>query len=417
LSPVARFSLEASMTRITVATVLSVLLASSAFAAEPPKPGQRYQVTPADLPRPYATQSASNPSQTAPLPAGHTLSLPEGFRANIFARGLRHARNLAVAPDGTVFLAQPGVGEVTLLRDRDGDGVAEVNQTFLTGLDRPHGLAVHDGRLYVADRAAVRRVRLSAGERPEGAPEVLTQPGALGPGSGHWTRNLAVGRDGSLYVAIGSAGNIGIEPEPRASVMVFGPDGSNRRTFSSGLRNPVGITFRPGTEELFVVVNERDGLGDGLVPDYLTRVTNGSFFGWPYAYIGKNPQPGFAERAPEKVAASQAPDILFHSHSAPLGVAFYDGRQFPESYRGDAFVTLHGSWNAAEPRGYMVARVPFRDGKPQGHYEAFATGFWIGGTTTARVVGRPVGIVVAADGALLVADDEAQVIWRISYAR
>ncbi|MSO71492.1 MAG: sorbosone dehydrogenase family protein [Alphaproteobacteria bacterium] len=393
------------------------LLLDTASAVEPPKPGQRYQVTPVDLPRPYATQSASNPSQTARLPQGHTLSLPEGFRSNIFAQGLGHARNLVVAPDGTVFLAQPARGEVTLLRDRDGDGVAEVVRPFLTGLDRPHGLAVYDGRLYVADMSAVRRVKISAADRPESAPEVLTQPGALGPATGHWTRNLAIGRDGSLYVAIGSASNIGIDPEPRASVQIFGPDGSNRRTFASGLRNPVGITFRPGTDELYVVVNERDGLGDGLVPDYLTRLTSGAFFGWPYSYIGKNPQPGFAERAPEKVAAAQVPDLLFHAHSAPLGVAFYDGKQFPEAYRGDAFVTLHGSWNAAEPRGYMVARVPFRDGKPQGYYEAFASGFWTGGTNTARVVGRPVGIVVAADGALLVADDEANVIWRVSYGR
>ena len=403
--------------RSTALALAALLLGQAASAAEPPRPGQRFSLTPAELPPPYATQSASNPSQTARLPPGHALTLPEGFRSNLFAQGLSHARNLTVAPDGTVFLAQPGLGEVTLLRDRDGDGVAEIIRPFLTGLDRPHGLAFHDGRLYVADRAAVRRVRISEAERPEGAPEVLTAPGALGPGGGHWTRNLAIGRDGSLYVAIGSASNIGIDPEPRASVQVFGPDGSRRRTYASGLRNPVGIAFRPGTDELYVVVNERDGLGDGLVPDYLTRLTSGAFFGWPYAYIGRNPQPGFAERAPEKVAASQVPDLLFHSHSAPLGLVFYDGQQFPAEYRGDAFVSLHGSWNAAEPRGYFVARVPFRDGRPQGHYEAFATGFWIGGTNTARVVGRPVGVTVAGDGALLVADDEANVIWRISYGR
>jgi glucose/arabinose dehydrogenase len=404
--------------RFLPALAVALLVTVAALAAEPPKPGQRFEVKPADLPAPFATRSASNGSQTMRLPAGHTLGLPEGFRSNLFASGLAHARNLTVAPDGAVFLAQPASGEVTILRDRDGDGVAEVVQPFVRGLMRPHGLAVHEGFLYVADSVLVRRYRLGAGaDRPATAAENLTPPGALGSPGGHWTRNLAVGRDGSLYVAIGSASNIGVDAGERATVQMFGPDGSRQRTFASGLRNPVGITFRPGSDDLFVVVNERDGLGDGLVPDYLTRLTEGAFFGWPYAYIGRNPQPGYAQFAPEMVAKSQVPDLLFHSHSAPLGLVFYDGTMFPTAYRGDAFVTLHGSWNAAEPRGYMVARVPFENGRPRGYYEAFATNFWVAGSGSAQVVGRPVGIAVAADGALLVADDEANVIWRISSSR
>ncbi len=181
------------------------------------------------------------------------------------------------------------------------------------------------------------------------------------------------------------------------------------------MRNPVGIAFYPGTADLYVVVNERDGQGDELVPDYLTRVEEGAFYGWPYAYIGPNPQPGWAERRPDLVARTRLPDLLFRSHSAPLGLVFYDAAQFPEAYRGDAFVALHGSWNAARPRGYMVVRVPFRAGRPLGHYQAFVTGFRVGGARRARVWGRPAGLAVARDGSLLIADDVANTIWRVSY--
>ena len=216
-------------------------------------------------------------------------------------------------------------------------------------------------------------------------------------------------------MAVGSAGNIGEERAPRAPVQVFEADGSNGRTFASGLRNPVGIAHYPGTDHLFVVVNERDGLGDELVPDYLTRVTEGDFFGWPYAYTGRNPQPGYADKRPDLVARSKTPDLLFRSHSAPLGLVFYDDEAFPKDYHGDAFVALHGSWNAAVPRGYMVVRVPFELGRPTGGYEAFATGFRAGGAQRAKVWGRPAGLAVAADGSLLIADDVADVIWRVSY--
>ncbi|MGH6954896.1 MAG: PQQ-dependent sugar dehydrogenase, partial [Alphaproteobacteria bacterium] len=197
----------------------------------------------------------------------------------------------------------------------------------------------------------------------------------------------------------------------------FDGGGGGQRTFASGLRNPVGIAFHPESRDLYVVVNERDGLGDGLVPDYLTRLEDGGFYGWPYSYIGSNPQPGFADRRPDLVARAIVPDLLFRAHSAPLGLAFYDGAQFPPEYRGDAFVALHGSWNAGRPTGYAVVRVPFKSGRPLGHYETFMTGFWIKGTDTAVVRGRPVGLAVAADGSLLVADDYAGVVWRVSYRR
>jgi glucose/arabinose dehydrogenase len=216
-------------------------------------------------------------------------------------------------------------------------------------------------------------------------------------------------------VAIGSGSNLGEEPPPRASVQEFVLDASHRESFATGLRNPVGIAFYPGSKDLYVVVNERDKQGDGLVPDYLTRLTRDGFYGWPYAYIGPNPQPGYAKKRPDLVEETILPDFLFEPHSAPLGLVFYDGEQFPKDYHGDAFVALHGSWNAAKPRGYMVVRVPFKDSRPQGYYEAFVTGFWTAGEKTARVVGRPAGLAVAKDGSLLIADDVGKRIWRVSY--
>ena len=381
--------------------------------------GQRFEVGAADMPPPYATPSASNPPRRVSRPADATLILPAGFTANVYAEGLSHARWMAVAPNGDVFLAEPRAGEVTLLRDADGDGRADFKTTFAKGFSQPHGLAFHGGYLYVADTRRVWRLPYRPGQTTGGGrPEPVTAAGALGAGSGHWTRNIAISPDGRrLYVAIGSSGNIGEEPEPRATVQVFDLEGGGQETFAAGLRNPVGIAFYPGTDDLYVAVNERDGLGDDLVPDYLTRLEPGGFYGWPYAYIGPNPQPGYADRRPDLVARTIVPDVLFRAHSAPLGLVFYDADQFPAEYLGDAFVAFRGSWNSARPTGYKVVRVPFEDGRPVGYYEDFATGFWIAGAATAEVWGRPVGLAIAADGSLLVADDVGQTIWRISYRR
>lgn len=400
----------------TAALILAACLTATPAAAQQEPPGTALEVTPGDLPEPYASESVANSPRRIARPEGARPAVPEGFRANLFAGGLDHARWLAVAPGGDVFLAEPGPGRITVLRDADGDGRAERKATFASGFSRPHGLAFHGGHLYMADTEAVWRFDYAPGQLEGGEPVKLTPDGALGGGSGHWTRNVAVHPDGSrLYVAIGSRGNIGEEPTPRATVQEFAVDGSDQRTFADGLRNPVGIAFRPGTEELWVVVNERDGLGDGLVPDYLTAVREGGFYGWPYSYIGAHPQPGYAERRPDLVERAIVPDLLFQSHSAPLGLVFYEAEAFPESYRGDAFVALHGSWNRAEPTGYKVVHAPFEDGRPVGHYVNFATGFWARGTDTAEVWGRPVGLAVAADGSLLVADDVGQAVWRIAY--
>jgi glucose/arabinose dehydrogenase len=246
--------------------------------------------------------------------------------------------------------------------------------------------------------------------------ELVTRKGVFGIVQGHANRPLVVHpKTGALFVGVGSSGNIGIEPEVKASIQRFDPDGSNQATFASGVRNPTGLAVHPDTGDLFAVVQERDGLGDRLVPDFLTHIEQGAFYGWPYAYIGKNPQPGFANRAPDKVNASLVPDLLFEAHSSALDLVFYDGQQFPAQYRGGAFVALKGSWNRSEPTGYKVVFVPFQDGRPQGWYENFAVGFWVSGIQRAEVWGRPAALALAKDGALLIADDTGGTIWRVSY--
>ncbi len=396
--------------------VLAVL-AAPAGAGPGEQPGERFRLTVEDLVKPYSTEAVANSSKRIPRPAGARLRVPRGFKAELWAGDLGHARWLLAAPNGDVFLAQARDGNVILLRDNDGDGKAEFRATYVSGLSRPHGMAIHNGYFYVADTRAVWRAKYTAGaNRPAGELAEVTPPGALGSGGGHWTRNLAFHPDGGkFYVSIGSRSNISEEDPPRATIKEFSIDGTGGRLFATGLRNPVGIEFHPSTKALYTVVNERDGLGDGLVPDYFTRVQEGGFYGWPYSYIGPNPQPGYAERAPDLVRKTIVPDVLFQSHSAPLGLTFYTGSQFPEEYKGDAFVALHGSWNASQPTGYKVVRVRFRDGRPLGEYENFVTGFWARGTKRAEVWGRPVGLAVAADGSLLIADDSGSAIWRVSY--
>lgn len=399
-------------------TIVLGALGGGAMAAEPPQAvGERFEVRVEDMPKPYATAVKSNPSELVRRPADASLNVPKGFRANVFRADLSHPRWLAVAENGDVFLAETAANRVRLLRDADGDGEAELMTTFTEEVIAPHGLVVHGGYLYVSDQRQVWRYAYKPGQTERShSGELMTPIGAFGDGRGHWTRNLAVSPDGRyLYAAVGSRGNVGEEPPPRASVQRFDIDGSHQTTYAAGLRNPVGIAFYPGTDDLYVTVNERDGLGDELPPDYLTRVDEGDFYGWPYAYIGPNPDPSYGRKRPDLVERSKVPDLLFEAHTAPLGLVFYDGSQFPEAYRGDAFVALHGSWNAARPRGYMIVRVPFKDGRPRGGYESFATGFWQRGRDTAEVWGRPAGLAVAKDGSLLVADDAGRVVWRIAY--
>lgn len=406
-------------TFLAVFFIAVVFCAGAAAAAADRAPGTRIEVRAADLPAPGATPSASNPALVVKAPPGAEPRLPPGFHANLFAAGLSDARWLAVAPNGDVFLAQPSEGAITLLRDANGDGKADLVTTFADGFTEPHGMAFHGDHLYVADTERVWRIPYKAGQiKADGKPEPVIGPGLIGDDTGHWTRNIAFSPDGShFYVTVGSQSNIGEDPLPRATVQEFSADGKMQKTFASGLRNPVGIEFYPGTSDLYVVVNERDNMGDGLVPDYLTKLARGGFYGWPYSYIGSHPQPGYAGKKPDLVAKAIVPDLLFESHSAPLGLVFYQGNQFPVDFRGGAFVALHGSWNAASPRGYMVAYVPFKNNQPEGYYEAFMTGFWTAGSHRAEVWGRPVGLAVANDGSLLVADDGGNRVWRISYQK
>jgi glucose/arabinose dehydrogenase len=409
------------MTRWTfarsLAVLLSLLLASVvAKAADLPDqaPGQKFQIDPNRLPRPYATPGPDNGSDLIDRPSPPRFHLPPGFSVNEFAGGLSEPRWMAVAPNGDVFLSLPRQGEVLLLRDSNGDGKADLKTVYASGFRRPHGLAVQSGYLYIGATDGLWRVPLGPGDRPAGMPRRVTPLGAFGTAGTHWTRNVVFSPDGTrFFIAIGSTTNIGEDPLPHATVQSFAADGSDQRTFASGLRNPVGIAFYPGTKDLYTVVNERDGMGDGLVPDYLTRLQEGGFYGWPYAYIGHHPQPDFPSR-PDLVAKTITPDLLFQSHSAPLGLVFYEGTMFPPEYRGDAFVALHGSWNDNTPTGYKIVRVPFKDGRPQGYYENFLTGFWLEGNP-AQVWGRPAGLAVAADGSLLIADDAGGVVWRVSY--
>ena len=436
-----------AMRSLLTLTVTAMLIVGGSVLAQITSPGQQIRIDPSALPAPGATPSSANPPEYEPRPEGNTITVPTGFTANVFAKDLEAPRWLQVAPNGDVFVTD--ASKVTVLRDEDGDGVAETRSTFVSKLNSPHGMAFRPGSFFVADTAGVWRLDYHDGQLKAGGQKVqVTPPGALGASGGHSSRTLVFHPNGDrFYVGIGSASNIEEEPTPRATVQEFRADGSGQRTFAAGLRNPVGLAFRPGTTELWTVVNERDGLGEELVPDYLTHLQDNGFYGWPYSYIGAHPQPDFAERRPDLVSRAIIPDLLFRSHSAPLGLVFYDGASFPAEYRGDAFVSLHGSWNAAEPRGYFVARVRFENGRPVGGYEVFASGFVkqlaqrafldslrnvltsgfsrgslkslansvAGGREPAIVWGRPVGLALGKDGSLLIADDAAGVIWRVSY--
>ena len=391
-------------------------------------PGTKVKIEAAKMPQPYSPPSPANGNKNVPRPSGAMPTVPAGFKVNIFAEGLSHPRNLNVAANGDVLLAEQSANKVTILRDSDGDGKAEKVETFAEGFAQPFGLDFTKDAVLVGDTAAVWRLPYRSGDlKASGPKQQLTKNGAIGDPSGHSTRAVATHPDGSkFYVSIGSRGNINEEPEPRATIQEFKIDGSGQRTYATGLRNAVGTAFYPGTNDLYTVVNERDSLGDELVPDYLTKVQDGGFYGWPYSYIGSNPQRDpsgqrphldFASKRPDLVAKAIVPDTLFRSHSAPVGLAFSTGKSFPKEFQGGAFVALHGSWNAAQPRGYHVAYVPWENGKAADHYIVFAAGFWASGEKKAQTWGRPSGVAVAKDGSLLIADDVSNTIWRVSVAK
>ena len=398
--------------------------------------GHRFRIDPTDLPGPKTSPIVSNRSLIVPY-SGQVPQVPAGFTATPFATGLANPRRLFVLPNGDVLVAEQSAGYLTLLRD-DGSGHAAWIDRHVEDLNRPYGLAWRGNNVLVADQDGIWSVPHNLGALRAGRSEVLrvdqvppeerkpvagaygarliTKKGVFGIIQGHQNRPLAIDpKTGALFVGVGSSGNLGVEPEPKATIQRFDANGSNQATFASGMRNPTALAFHPQTGELYALVQERDGLGDRLPSDYLTRVQEGGFYGWPYAYNGQHPQAGFASLAPEKVNATITPDLLFEAHSSALDLVFYEGEQFPPEYKGHAFVVLRGSWNRSEPTGYKVVRVPFKDGRPEGYYENFVTGFWVSGAQRAEVWGRPAALAVAKDGSLLVADDTAGTIWRIAY--
>jgi glucose/arabinose dehydrogenase len=369
-------------------------------------------------------------------PDGARLSVPARFQVNVFADGLSGPRRMALAPNGDVFVAASRDGEIVLLRDSDGDGVAERRETFAAALQRPFGMAFQGGFLYVGNNDAVVRFPYAPGQlRARGLPEhVVDLPVSsdaldtdtaerLGidvartRGFNHWTRNLIFGPDGrKMYVAVGSATNAmpGTDPR-RAAINEYDVDGSGHRVFAGGLRNPVPLAFYPGSTTLWTAVHERDHLGDELAPDYVTSVVDGGFYGWPYAYIGPNPEPILNGARPDLVERTIVPDVLLPAHAAPMGLAFYSGDRFSEAYRNNAFVALHGSINRLDLKGYSLVRIPFEDGEPVGPPEDFLTGFIVRDDEEKEVWGRPVGVLQAADGSLLVSDDAGGRIFRVWY--
>jgi len=364
------------------------------------------------LPVPFTTKSAGNgPEKTKP-PAGFLPTVPPGFRLNVFATDFKHPRWLTVAPNGDIFLADTGAGEIVVMRDPQHTGGAQGREVFVNGMKRPFGIAFHENYVYVGNTNEVVRFAYDpkTSKRLGEAEHLMDLPTG-----GHDTRSLAFSVDGKhLFIGVGSGSNIDTGEDPlRAAVTICDPDGKNARLYATGLRNPVGVALEPVTGEVWTTVNERDELGDDLPPDYFTSLKDGGFYGWPYSYIGDNVDPRVKPQKPDLVARAIIPDVLLGAHVAPLQFAFYTGKQFPESYRGGAFVAEHGSWNRAKRAGYQIAFVAFKNGKPSADPVPFMTGL-VPDPSVSDVLGRPVGVAVAPDGSLLVADDGANVIYRIS---
>ncbi|MDE2228582.1 MAG: sorbosone dehydrogenase family protein [Alphaproteobacteria bacterium] len=396
-----------------------MLVSSGAAWAQADRPGAVHRISP-DLPPPYATPPAANPPRLVRQPPDVKLAAPPGFTLSAYLTGLVRPRVLCAAPNGDIFVAESAANRVSVVRAPAGAAQASQHEVFARDLDRPFGIAFYPPGpnprwVYVANQSSLVRFPYRSGDvHASGKPEIVVREL---PAGGHWTRALAVAPDGKhLLVSVGSASNdaeagMALEAD-RADILEFDPDGSHKRIYAAGLRNASDIAFDPASHALIAVVNERDGLGDNLPPDYLTRVKPGGFYGWPWYYIGDHPDPRHRGAHPELASSVVAPDLLIQAHSAPLGVAIYDGNQFPAAYKGDAFVALHGSWNRAARTGYKIVRVRMKNGAPTGAYEDFVTGFLL---PDGEVWGRPVGVTVARDGALIFSDDGSGTLWRVAY--
>jgi len=392
------------------------------------QPGATHKITLADLPEPYRTQSAKNRAEIIARPADAWPRALPGFTVTQFATGLQNPRLIRRAPNGDLFVAESEPGRIRVLRGIGAGGKAQTVEVFATGLTQPFGIAFYPPGpdpqyVYVANTGSVVRFPYRNGDlKARAAAETIVPDIPSGghlTGGGHWTRDLAFTLDGrKMFVSVGSHSNdddADNNPQEyhRADILEFNPDGSGSRIYAYGIRNPVGIATNPMTGELWASVNERDDLGDNLVPDYITHVQPGGFYGWPWFYMGGHQDPRQAGKHPELQSKVSTPDVLLQPHNASLEMTFYDGKQFPAEYRGDIFAAEHGSWNKAVRTGYEVIRVPMQDGHATGEYEDFLTGFV---TADGDVWGRPVGVAVAEDGSLIVTDDGSNTLWRVSYS-
>jgi len=418
----------------------SVLAGSSAFGSwHDDAPGKRRHITADALPAPYASPSVGNTVRVVRPPASAKLNVPAGFEVKEFASGLAGPRLLRTAPNGDIFVAETGAGRIRVLRPGENGAQASQNEVFAGGLRGPFGIAFYPADnpewVYVGNTNSVVRFAYRDGDmKARGAPETIVAE--LPTGGSHSTRDVVFSKDGSkMFVSVGSASNdaedIGrLDPArvrnweqdkpagaawgretERADVLVFDPHGKGRRVFATGIRNCVGLAINPSTGDLWCSTNERDGLGDNLPPDYITRVREGGFYGWPWYYMGAHEDPRHPGDRPDLKDKITVPDVLIQPHSAPLQMMFYSGNQFPPELKGSAFVAAHGSWNRATRTGYKIIRAIVKDGIPTGEYEDFVTGFVIDDTS---VWGRPVGVAQAKDGSLIFSEDGNGTIWRVS---
>lgn len=376
------------------------------------------KVNPDSLAEPFSTKSVYNFSSVQGWEEGQTPKAPEGFKVELFAKGLDQPRWLYELPNGDIVVSESKADQIRLFRDLDRDGLPDTSFIFRDDLDKPFGMLLMNDQFYLANTDAVLRFPYKGGETSlQGKGEkILDLP--AGGYNNHWTRNLLASPDNSkIYVSVGSASNVGehgMEVEKRrAGILEINPDGTGEKIYGYGLRNPVGMDWNPENGELWTAVNERDALGDNLVPDYITSVQEGGFYGWPYTYFGDHVDPRWADDMPNDLPKAIIPDYGVGSHTASLGLAFYDKSAFPKKYQNGVFIGQHGSWNRTTLNGYCVLFVPFENGQPSGKPEYFLTGF-ISDLKDEKVYGRPVGVFILKDGSMLVTDDGGDVIWRVT---
>jgi glucose/arabinose dehydrogenase len=403
-------------------------------------PGVTRLIRPGDVEAPYVTPSGSSPPTPGVMQKGNAPKLPDGFQAELVVSGIENPRAIRFAPTGDLFVADSQADKVLVYRIADGSAKPSAEGVFASGLNQPYGIAFYPAGpdpqwVYIANSGSVVRFPYRAGDlKASGKPETIVDNI---PSGGHWTRDIAFSPDGkTMYLSVGSGSNVaegignappgglqawlGQQPlgatwgteEGRADVWAYDPDGKNGRIFATGLRNCSGMTVQPVTGNVWCVVNERDALGDNTPFDYATHVQQGAFYGWPWYFIGGNEDPRHKGARPDLKDKATVPDVLMQAHSAPLNIAFYTSDAFGPDYKGDAFVTMHGSWNRNTRTGYKVVKLDFGpDGKPTGTYQDFMTGFVI---DTQRVWGRPVGIAMAKDGSMFFSEDGSGTIWRVS---